>query len=251
MKILNYLILIFMLCIFSKDIQAQSNNYSYTYITWLCDANNVTYYRIYVNQPGKQPLAFGNYLPNGSAYSPVGATTYGPCNATDTTIVNSIDSSYQYISFEMCDSLTSSPISFMRIYKYGTKISTGAKQKSFIGDFKISTGASYTPSANYVSGNCLATSIDTGSKITVLQPTNTTGTITQSQGAMSISILNVGPDTARITVNAVTYDLLENETWFCNSFYNEMNRKLYECPSVEYNCTVYGATTLHITYISK
>lgn len=231
----------------SNEVKAQVGqtgvgSFDYEY-QWLCDSASMTsFYRVYLHRPGFASVVIGTFKPDGTTYSPASTIKAGPCD-----FAAAPDSTYQYFFDEMCDNLATAPVSFIKIYKYAVKNSSGVGQRSFIGDFSPVTGAAYSAGGSIYTGFCEALAVDAGTKVKVLQVTGSSGSLLLADNGMSVDILNVGTNTARLVINTVNYDLLPGERWFCEDQYDQKTRSVYRCPALTYDANFSGSTTLHIS----
>ena len=247
-KLISFASLLF--C-FVSNLKAQSN-FSFQYL-WLCDSTQTTFYKILLNRPGYTPIPYSlgaYYLPSGATYTPQGSITVGPCGGgADSVTVSFPDSSYQLLAFEMCDLGTSNPTSFIRVYK--EKIKSSSVTRTIVGDFKATSGVNYTPTEDIIQGNCLASTIDTGQTINIINLRDDTLTITANSNRMGVDIWNVGTDTAFLIIYSDTVYLPPSPVigeWFCNQQYDQALQKTYYCPKIYCDAT---GTQLSITQRSR
>lgn len=222
---------------------AQSFDYE---MIWLCDsASQTTFYRVLLHRIGFATVVAGTFKPDGTTYTPTSTIKSGPCSTGGGSYP---DSTFAYNYIEMCDLVSN--VGYIKIYRQATANNNGGTVRSLVGNFSPITGLSYTPGTNgsQMLGWCNVHSIDTGAKVVVLQTTASSGTLSYATSSISNDILNVGYNTAQLTINGVTYDLLPGERWFCHSKVDQGNMKQIRCPAVAYNANYLGlATTLHIT----
>lgn len=225
--------------------QTGAGSFDYEY-QWLCDSTpQTTFYRVTLHRPGFAAIVVGNYKPDGTSYTVTSSVKVGPCVTSGGAYP---DSSYQYDYLEMCDNSGANPVSYIKIYRYATFQATGAKTRSFVGDFNPATGGSYTAGGSVYPGFCQALVVDAGTKVNTIQATASSGTLLYADNAMSCDILNMGTNVARLVINSDNFDLYPGERWFCHKMYDEKTRSVYRCPQLTYDAN-YGAqpTTLHIT----
>lgn len=229
---------------FSQVGQTGSGSFDYEY-QWLCDSSvSITYYRVTLHRIGFASTVIGTYKPDGTAYTPVSTAKFGPCTGA----TSNPDSTYSYHFIEMCDNLATAPVSYIKIYRYATTTANpGTKTRSFVGDFSPITGNAYSAGGSVFYGFCTALSVDQGTKVKVLQVTGSSGSLLLADQAMSVDILNVGSNTARLVINTVNYDLLPGERWFCNQQFDQKTMSVYRCPALTYDANFSGSTTLHIS----
>lgn len=249
MKFLKFLFLAFCFILssnaFSQTGQTGAGSFDYEY-QWLCDSTpQTTFYRVTLHRPGFAAIVVGNYKPDGTSYTVTSVAKVGPCVTGGGSYP---DSTYQYDYLEMCDNSLSAPVNYIKIYRYATFNATGAKTRSFVGDFNPATGAAYSAGGSVYPGYCYALAVDAGTKINTIQATGTSGTLNYADNGMNVDILNVGTNIARLVINSDNFDLLPGERWFCHQQWDEKTRSVYRCPGLTYDANHSGnSTTLHIT----
>jgi hypothetical protein len=214
-------------------------------LRWLCDsASQTTFYRLDLYRPGQAAVTVGNYKPDGSAYTPTSTIKSGPCATGSTTFP---DSSYTYNIIEGCDLVSGlgNDITFIRVMRIGVHNTTGASSTTILGNFNPATGAAYTVVGSVVYGYCknwLSPSITNARR----QFVSTSGTLVAGDNYYGVWILNVGVNTATLTINANTVNLLPGEEYFCNPSPAEHGQTISCNFGISYDCSVNGGTTLHV-----
>lgn len=247
MKILIRLILLSVVMIgsFSAKSQGGLQGQVYDYEQrWLCDsASATTFYRLDVHRPGQTAVTVGNYKPDGSAYTPTSTILAGPCGGS----VAYPDSSYSYHTIEACDWVTGTGgTPYFILYRLGTKNSNGAKTMSYLGTFNAQTGASYTPTGSFEAGFCAGWQDKQATNMQNITSTNTTGSISNTNGRFSVEIMNVGTVKGTVTVNSTSMDLYPGSKWYCWSQIDPVSNELLGCPTITYDCAANGSTTFLI-----
>lgn len=211
---------------------------------WLCDSTpQKTFYRLDVHRPGQAAVTVGNYLPDGTPYTVTSSIQSGPC-----TVSGSFpDSTYTYQAIEACDFVTGTGgTGYFVLIRIATKNSTGVKTVSTVGTFRADNGNPYTPTGTHMDGFCAGWGDKTVSNMQNIIATNTTGSISSTNGKFSVSITNIGTVKGTVTVNSTAMDLYPGQRWWCDSQEDPVSNELLGCPAVNYDCTASGSTTFLI-----
>ena len=245
--IFKFLLLMLELCagLISANAQAGLQGQVYDYEQrWLCDsATATTFYRLDVHRPGQAAVTIGNYKPDGSSYTPTSTILSGPCTSGG----SYPDSTYQYLALEHCDWATGTGgTPYFVLIRIGTKNSTGATQRSYLGTFNATTGAAYTITGTPMDGYCAGYADKLVTNLQYLTATNTTGVISTPNAKHSIEIMNIGTVKGTVTVNSTTIDLYPGTKWYCWSQLDPVSNELLGCPSINYDCSTAGSTTFLI-----
>lgn len=222
-------------------LQGQIYDYEHR---WLCDsASATTFYRVDVHRPGQAVTTIGSYKPDGTSYTPTSTILSGPCTSGG----SFPDSTYAYFAQEFCDWATGTGgTPYFILYRIGTKNSTGAITKSYLGTFNAQTGASYTITGSPMDGFCAGWVNKTVTNMQNSIHTNTTGSISATNAMHSVEIMNIGTVKGTVTVNSTAMDLYPGTKWYCWAQMDPVSNELLGCPSVTWDCTANGSTTFLI-----
>jgi hypothetical protein len=243
-KILSILSL-FVLTINDSFSQGGLTGQTYDYEQrWLCDsASNTTFYRLDVHRPGQSAVTIGNYLPNGNTYTPTSTIKAGPCSLP----AGFPDSSYQYIALEACDYATQTGgTPYFVLIRVATANANGNRVNTNLGTFHAQTGAAYTPTGTWMAGFCSGWGERVATNMQHITATNTSGSISTTNGKFSVEIMNIGTVKGTVTVNSTTIDLYPGTKWYCYSQEDPVSWELIGCPTVTYDCAANGNTTFLI-----
>lgn len=245
--ILKFLFLTVVLLTTYSAVNAQGGLQGQIYdyeMRWLCDsASATTFYRLDVHRPGQAPVTIGDYKPNGTTYTPVSTILSGPCTSGG----SYPDSTYAYFAYEHCDWATGTGgTPYFILYRIGTKNSTGAITRSYLGTFNAATGAPYTTTGSPMDGFCAAWVNKTVTNMQHITSTGTTGSISATNGMHSVEIMNIGTVKGSVTVNSTTIELYPGTKWFCYAQMDPVSNELLGCPAITYDCTAAGSTTFLI-----
>jgi hypothetical protein len=212
---------------------------------WLCDSNvNKTFYRLDVHRPGQAAVTIGNYNPDGTSYTPTGTIKSGPC----VTPSGFPDSTFSFMATEACDYATGTGgTPYFILWRIGVHNTNYGTTRSWLGRFHAETGASYSPTGTYMAGFCSGWGEKTVTNMQLITATNTTGSVSATNGKFSVEIMNIGTVKATVTTNSTTYDLLPGTKFYCWAQEDPVSYELLGCPAINYDCTANGSTTLLIT----
>ncbi len=163
----------------------------------------IGFFEVWIYRPAfsPNPVLLNRWRADGSVMVsiPSGAVNLGECSSSMSVTQDTVRSiSIIYL----CDNslpgdVSNNPVSFYRVVQNSFKTGTGYNAVTTLGNFRVSTGASYTPSANVSAGPCFK-SVATGqTRIT----SSGSSSITDADGFESWEICNVGIATGTITLS--------------------------------------------------